>query len=438
MALEPLRCPKLVRESECSGTQARLPASEVRPYTNLIAWVRDTLLAGGRMSDHTKYDEAESAAGSQNGLVRAGRTPGKHRHQEIYETLLEEIRTGVYKPGERLPSEALLCERFEASRITVAKAFQTLQRDGRVRRIPGSGTYVEEPPSSASMQFGLLIPDLGSTEIFEAICQGLMQSPAARSHSLTWGNALGEKGSMETTENLCRQYIEQNVSGVFFAPAEFAQDAVRANTRIANMLQQAGIPVVLLDRCFRPYPERSMFDLVGVDNHRVGYLQAQHLIQCGSRKVIYAYRPNSAGTVNARVAGYREGLHALLHTSESNEVAGDFEDVAFVKSFMEKHSPDGIACANDLTAARLMRTIISLGYRVPEDIRMVGVDDVNYGRFLPTPLTTVRQDCSEIGRVAMAMMLYRLERPDHPVVDVRVNAELVVRESCGHRLRPRA
>ena len=102
------------------------------------------------------------------------------RHRLIYEELLTEIQTGVYRPGERLPSEAVLCERFQASRITVAKAFQNLQRDQLVIRRPGSGTYVERPVQQESLQFGLIIPDLGTTDIFEPICQGIMRSPAAR------------------------------------------------------------------------------------------------------------------------------------------------------------------------------------------------------------------------------------------------------------------
>jgi DNA-binding LacI/PurR family transcriptional regulator len=78
-----------------------------------------------------------------------------------------------------------------------------------------------------------------------------------------------------------------------------------------------------------------------------------------------------------------------------------------------------------------MGAIVALGKRVPEDIRMVGVDDVSYAKYLPTPLTTLRQDCAEIGAVAMSVMLERIKRPNHPVMDVRVKTELVVRASCG-------
>jgi DNA-binding LacI/PurR family transcriptional regulator len=78
-----------------------------------------------------------------------------------------------------------------------------------------------------------------------------------------------------------------------------------------------------------------------------------------------------------------------------------------------------------------MHTLIHLGIRVPADVKMVGVDDVSYAKFLPTPLTTLRQNCAEIGAVAMDIMLERLQRPKQPAIDVRVQTELVIRASSG-------
>jgi GntR family transcriptional regulator of arabinose operon len=88
-------------------------------------------------------------------------------------------------------------------------------------------------------------------------------------------------------------------------------------------------------------------------------------------------------------------------------------------------------CANDLTAARLMQTLMALGVRIPEEVRIVGMDDVKYASLLPVPLTTIHQDCAGIGVVAMATMLERLEHPELPVRDVTVPTKLVVRRSCG-------
>ena len=359
-----------------------------------------------------------------------GSSSGMPRHRAIYEELLAEIQSGVYKPGERLPSEALLCERFDASRITVAKAFQGLQRDQLVIRRPGSGTYVESPVRPDALQFGLLIPNLGNTEIFEPICQGIMSSPAAKSHSLTWGHSTGqERDTVKAVENLCQQYIAQRVAGVFFAPSEFSQNMEESNRRIASTLERAAIPVILLDRCFEPYPDRSNFDLVGIDNHRAGYVLTRHLLQAGAERIVFAMRSNSASTVHARIAGYREALYSLQHGAQGAVISGDFEDPHYVQEMLDREKPDGIVCANDVTAAGLMQTLISLGVKIPADIKMAGVDDVRYAKFLPTPLTTIRQNCSELGAAAMAMMLARVGRPDRPVKDICVRFDLVIRAS---------
>jgi GntR family transcriptional regulator of arabinose operon len=357
------------------------------------------------------------------------------RHRAIYEELLAEIQTGVYKPGDRLPSEAVLCERFEASRITVAKAFQTLQRDNLVTRRPGSGTYVEKVAQESSHQFGVLIPDFGTTDIFEPICQGIMRSPAARSHSLTWGSSVADTNNkFEAAESLCQQYIAQRVSGVFFAPIEYSETRDESNRRLISMLERASIPVVLLDRDFEHYPDRSNFDLVGIDNHGAGYVLTRHLIQAGAHRIIFAMRRNSASTVEARAAGYREALYTLQHGAMPFVFANDHDDPDEVKAMLEREKPDGIVCANDITAAHLMRTMVELGVRIPSDIRMVGIDDVSYAKFLSTPLTTLFQNCAEIGAVAMATMLDRLSMPNHPVRDVLVRCELIVRASCGTNL----
>jgi DNA-binding LacI/PurR family transcriptional regulator len=197
------------------------------------------------------------------------------------------------------------------------------------------------------------------------------------------------------------------------------------------MLAEAGIPVVLLDRDFVNYPDRSNFDLVGIDNHRAGYLLTRHLIQAGAKRIIFVMRQNSASTVDARAAGYRDALFTCLGETRSFVFGSDFFTPYEVRKMLERERPDGIVCANDLTAARLMHTLLSVGVRIPADIRMVGIDDVNYAQFLPTPLTTLRQNCAEIGAVAMSTMLERLCYPNHPVRDVLVRGELIVRASCG-------
>lgn len=353
-------------------------------------------------------------------------------HRVIYDALLAEIQQGQYRSGDRLPSELELCKRFQSSRITVAKAINSLQHEGLVVRKAGSGSYVQLSPPVTSYQFGLLIPELGSTEIFEPICQGIMQSPQAKSHSLIWGyNSRKTCSKEEAALSLCRQFIEQKVSGVFFAPLEFVDEKDSINHQLVAELRQAGIPIVLLDRCYYTYPMRSNLDRVGIDNHRASFVVTQHLWNQGARRIVFVARRRSASTMLDRVSGYQFALGECGSSFPARALFGDVEELEFVRDLVEEVEPDGVVCGNDLTAAHLMRALIGLGVRVPEQIRLVSFDDVSYAKFLPVPLTTIHQNCPQIGELAMELMLDRIQHPHRPGVDLLVPFELVVRESCG-------
>ena len=101
---------------------------------------------------------------------------------------------------------------------------------------------------------------------------------------------------------------------------------------------------------------------------------------------------------------------------------------------MLRDKPDAIVCANDFTAARAMAALTKMGIRVPEEMRIVGIDDVKYASLLPVPLTTQHQNCADIGATAMATMLQRLEKPDLPTRDILLQTHTVVRNSCGTHL----
>ncbi|HTR25822.1 MAG TPA: GntR family transcriptional regulator [Terriglobales bacterium] len=355
------------------------------------------------------------------------------KYRQILEKLQNEISSGRYRPGKRLPSETELVRRFGASRMTVFRAMHELQAMGLVIRRVGSGTYVSPNPGTRSRVFGLLIPELGQTEIFEAICKGMMEAQEAMHHSLLWGNTVSSDQEKEqAAEQLCEQYISQKVSGVFFAPVEFSVNRFQSNHNIVAAFDRAGIPVVLLDRDLEPYPQRSKYDLVGIDNRRTGFLATEYLIKMGAKRIAFFARPNSAPTVDARLAGYREAL--LSQGSGSlRDLAyiGDASDPKFIRSLLKKARPDAFVCANDLTAGNLMHTLLSLGQRIPEDISIVGIDDVKYARLLPVPLTTLHQPCRDIGRMAIAAMLDRIANPDLPPRDVLLRCEVVVRRSCN-------
>src|SRR5882757_4195687 len=90
--------------------------------------------------------------------------PHATKHQQVFESLSKDILLGKYVPGQKLPSEAALVQQFDTSRITVGRAMRDLAARGLVERIAGSGTYVRQS-AAGGLTFGLLIPELGTTEI---------------------------------------------------------------------------------------------------------------------------------------------------------------------------------------------------------------------------------------------------------------------------------
>lgn len=359
------------------------------------------------------------------------------KHRLVYGELLQEIESGRLGPGTRLPSEAALVRQFGVSRITVGRAVKDLQRAGLVERRAGSGSFVARVRKSQALSFGLLIPELGETDIFEPMCQGIMASPLAQEHALVWGHAPGAAAGAlgESTEirawQLCRQYIERKVSGVFFAPLE-SPGAADLNRRISRALDEARIPIVLLDRSLLPYPRQGDHDLVGIDNRSAGYVVTEHLLNLGCKRIGFVGPETGASTLDAREAGYRDALYAARALFERSFIyRGDASDVAAISRLMGSQRPDGLVCANDRTAGRAMHALRRSQYRVPQDVRLVGIDDVEYAALLPVPLTTLRQPTRQMGEVALGVMLQRIAQPDLPPRDTRLRCSLVVRESCG-------
>lgn len=377
---------------------------------------------------------------------RAGNGGKVAKHQVVFDYLQRQIDTGGYKPGERLPSEAELGEQFKASRITVAKAVLELQRRGLVTRRPGAGTHVLEKETRGGYTFGLLIPELGFTDIFEPICHGMMRSPYARPDALLWGNPSGSRAShhgrersgaevLGEAEHMAHYFIEQKVSGVFFAPVELVAEKDAVNLRVMRVLERARVPTILLDRCVLPYPERSTHDLVGIDNGRTSFVAADHLLRLGATRLTFLAEKFAAPTVDARAIGVVDALRSHSIWPDIDPVwRGSPLDVTFVQQMLDRARPEGVVCGNDATAARLMQTLTDLGQRIPEDVRVVGIDDVRYASLLPVPLTTMHQNCAALGATAMAAMLERLEHPELPTRDILLTTRLVVRRSCGARL----
>ena len=358
---------------------------------------------------------------------------GISRHQMIFETLRKEILLGKFSMREKFLSEQQICRRFSVARATVRLALAKLKDAGMLETRSGSGTYLSATALNATGQLGMIVPGIASGEIFPPICAEITRVAREEGYALIFGDASACEPERRANQAiaLAHHYLEQRVAGVFLEPIELVPDAPRVTSRIIKLLTDNNIPVVLLDRDIGSPPERSPYDLVGLDNVQIGCRLARHLIAKGARRICCYTRPGSAPTVWQRFMGARGTvLDARLPWTAASICVAEPDDFAVVSRLMSARTPpDAFLCGNDMSAVAMLKHLRRLRLNVPRDVMVTGVDDVASAVASRPQLTTIRQPCAELGQIAFQTLVQRLRMPKLPPRQILLDAPLVERTS---------
>jgi LacI family transcriptional regulator len=273
-----------------------------------------------------------------------------------------------------------------------------------------------------SRSLGLVVLD-SANPFFAEVARGAEERAAE--HGVTV--LLGNSGQDAARENAYLDlFREQRVNGVLLTP--LALDEVRA-----EILEAAGIPIVLVDA-----ESDGSLPSVAVDDVEGGYLAVQHLLQQGRRRIAFAGGPASVRQVADRLDGARRALAEVPDASLEVVETGELTVLAGreVGEQLARRSPgdrpDGVFCANDLLAVGLLQGAGILGdVRVPEDLALIGYDDIAFAQSTVVPLSSIRQPAREIGAAAVDALFAALEDPDAAPQRIRFRPELVVRASTG-------
>lgn len=169
-------------------------------------------------------------------------------------------------------------------------------------------------------------------------------------------------------------------------------------------------------------------------NNRFGaFLAVDHLIKCGCKKIGCIFPVNDPSQYESRYSGYCTAMEEaglpinpelIIPCSPTNDTI--FETAT---QLIEKHRPDGIFCLCDYHAIMVMRAISALGLKMPEDIKLIGFDDIGISSFLPTPLSTIDTKGYQVGQTAAQLLIEKISDPTCPVKQIEIQPSLVVRES---------
>ena len=355
-------------------------------------------------------------------------------YKMVYEALKREILGGEYSSGKSFPSSTALARRFGIARFTIRQALDILAKEGLIRSQRGRGTFVTK--MGANRQIGLIVPGIAYSEFFQPIVTALSGVCTANGYGLSIGSVFSANGEERARQamSLAHDLAKQRVGGVIFQPLESIPNAPSVNKRILTVFKSAEIPVVLLDSDIVPPPDRSEYDVIGVNNYDAGRRVAVHMIAAGAKRISFVSMPRPCYSIRHRFAGAQSVLasHGVL-LKEMSEL--DATKVEEVRRFLRKERPDGIICCCDTLAAFLKRTLEKLGKKVPNDMFLAGFDDVQHATIMTPALTTARQPCEKIAKEAFCALIERMKDPVLPAREILLTAPLVVRAST-RRVKP--
>lgn len=213
----------------------------------------------------------------------------------------------------------------------------------------------------------------------------------------------------------------------------------RVGALYQRRLGQLKVPIVLINSLVRH--DSGHICSVSVDNYHGGRLATGHLIERGHRRIAYVASPADRSDNVARMAGYRDALAetgidpdpALVVTGTGRAAGGQRALPALMAL---DDLPTAVFCYNDMTAIGLIDAARAAGLALPQDLAIVGFDDIVFAQYACPPLTTVAQPMAELGKEAMEMALSLLAEDRHcerseAIPDLMVKGRLIVRASSG-------
>lgn len=272
---------------------------------------------------------------------------------------------------------------------------------------------------------GLVLPDI-QNPFFADLARGVEDVAQRHGYLVFLGNSDEDAAKEKRYLDVMRA---ESVDGIIVPPCSETDEAV------ADLVRRQ-LPVVCVDRRLL----RGKVDTVLVDNVRGAHEAMEHLIGLGHRRIGFIEGLPQLSTSRERLQGYRQALDehgipfdpTLVRQGDSRHGSG--RDLT--RALLElPDRPSALLIGNNLMTLGALEMIHQKGLRIPEEVAILGYDDMPWALALNPPLTAVRQPGDEVGRRAMELLLQRIREPQRSASLVMMQPELVVRKSCGAGMR---
>ncbi len=276
--------------------------------------------------------------------------------------------------------------------------------------------------NSQTYNIGVIMPNL-SNPLFSSMLEEIVNTATG----LGYGVVLGlSDQSIEKEKQYIAMLSEQLVDGILILPT-FLDDIFPEFIKGKN---DADIPMIL---CGASTEQSKNIGYVKCDNHMGGYIATEHLIQSGKRRIACLCAVKERTQATSRVAGYRDA-HEFYGIPFSQELvsfcAPDNESIrAETVRLITEQNVDSFFCLFDYMCLPVIRAIETLGKKIPEDIAIVGYDNIDIASMLPIPLTSVETHSRQIGSMAVNQLVKKIKDSGTETRRIVLKPELIVRAS---------
>jgi len=278
---------------------------------------------------------------------------------------------------------------------------------------------------SQDKSIGIIIKDL-NYPFYTAIASGVREYAKSKGYSVI---VTSSENDHEYEKKLSHLFSAKDIKGIIIAPI------VAGAVEIEHLfrLKMINYPFVLLEDV-----KGIQANVVAIDNLRAIKKAVKYLIDSGHTKIVHFAGPAYSSHTQERIEGFRHAFSEstlVFHKEMIVHIGSNYEESykkthEYFKDKSKKDYPTAIVCFNDMQALAVMTALKELNIKIPEDISIVGNDDIYYARIYPVPLTTIRAPQREIGKKAAEILIRNIEATKLlPVERIVLETEFVVRES---------
>jgi DNA-binding LacI/PurR family transcriptional regulator len=380
------------------------------------------------------YFKYESCKEIEYNMAQYEISRGKYKplYEQIEDQVKHNIISGKYKEGHQLPPELQLSEELGVSRNTVRQALVNLAKDGYIERSKGRGSFVTRKAGvalkssskrSSVAQDNILI--LQPRFRIEHILHPFYCEVISTIETIFGAENYGLVYSTVNSDTQLDELIKRtNAKGIIMAGV--------SDREVAANLVKYGLPVASVHEVFPGLP----VSCISVDNVLGGYLATSYLIKQSHRHIAFILSSSYDKVFIDRHRGYVMALeqHRIDYCPELVYIGEPYEREAYETTNQLIASGaefDSIVASSDVVALGVMDALFEHGLQIPDDVSLVGYDDLNVSHLTSPRLTTIRQPAIEVGQKTAERMLGLLYGEGDVAEHLLVEPALVERESCS-------